>query len=205
VALQVRKTNIQALNLQGTETHILTTLTTFKLEPEQQQDPNVDLLTGFQLVDGKRRLMIIEGLADGAMREVAAIAKQAAAALPAGSKTTILYNEALKYPTRLYGWLGVDLWPLKLCKPLPDLLGIAGNMTGNRLRPECMEALKRLNKLVEQSWMREVDRMQLFPLYPMLNALDKRFAGELTVQVSLSLALESGLCRRGGVCFHSEG
>lgn len=181
-AAQVRKNNIQALNLQGTETHILTTLTTYKLEPEQQQDSNFDLLTGFQLVDGQRRLVIIEGLAYGAMQEVASIAKQAAEAA-AGSKTTILFNERLRYPTRLYGGLGADLWPLKLCKPLPTLLAVAGNMTGNRLRPECMEALKKLNKLVDQSWMREVDRMQLFPLYPMLNALDKRFAGELTVEV----------------------
>jgi len=179
----VRENNIAALELKGNPVHVLTSLTTYKLEPEQQQDPQLDLLTGFQLTDGKRRLVVLEGLAYGRMAEVVEIAKKAAAS-PATQfgPRTILYNEQFRYPMRLYGWLGADLWPLKLYKPLPDLLAVAGNMTGNRLRPECMEALKRLSKLIDQRWWRDVDRMHLLPLYPMLNALDKRFAGELTVE-----------------------
>ena len=46
----MRAQNTLALGLKGTGTHVVTTLTTTKLEPEQQQDPNLDLLTGFQVL-----------------------------------------------------------------------------------------------------------------------------------------------------------
>jgi hypothetical protein len=63
-----RRQNIMALELKGNPVHVLTTLTTYKLEESQQQDHSLDLLTGYQLVDGQRRLMVIEGLAYGASR-----------------------------------------------------------------------------------------------------------------------------------------
>jgi len=178
----LRKQNTLALGLKGTATHIVTSLATYKLEPEQQQDPDLDLLTGFQLVDSARRVIVIEGLQEGAMRHVIAIAREAVANPPEGVERTILYNERLTYGERLYGWLGADLWPLKLAKKLNELPSVANNMTGNRLRPECMEAIKRLDKLIQMKWYREVDRMGLLPTYPQLNALDKRFAGELTIE-----------------------
>eukprot|EP00854_Cymbomonas_tetramitiformis_P001936 gene1936-2620_t len=54
----------------GSDLHVLTTLTTYKLDNEQINDPELDLLTGFHLVDGKIRLIVLEGLAAGIMQTV---------------------------------------------------------------------------------------------------------------------------------------
>ncbi|KAK3287572.1 hypothetical protein CYMTET_4921 [Cymbomonas tetramitiformis] len=176
----LRETNAAALELKGSDLHVLTTLTTYKLDNEQINDPELDLLTGFHLVDGKIRLIVLEGLAAGIMQTVQRIATDALASDVQG-KRRILFNNNLCYRERLYGSLGADLWPIKLCQPLPHLTRDASHMTGSRLRPECLESLKLLSKLVEVQWQREVDRMQLLPSAEMLNALDKRFAGELTL------------------------
>lgn len=55
---------------------MLQTLSTFKLSPEQAADPNLDIITGFQLVDGKTRLFVLEGLSDGAMKILDKLAVQ---------------------------------------------------------------------------------------------------------------------------------
>ena len=45
-------------------------LSTCKLTQAQALDMSLDLLTGFQLVDGKERMIVIEGLESGAMKIV---------------------------------------------------------------------------------------------------------------------------------------
>lgn len=49
----------------------LQSLSTYKLTAEQAADTGLDLLTGFHLVDGKERLIVLEGHVDGkAMKAV---------------------------------------------------------------------------------------------------------------------------------------
>ena len=38
-----------------------------KLSPEQCADVSLDILTGFHLVDGKERMVVVEGRVEGAM------------------------------------------------------------------------------------------------------------------------------------------
>ena len=45
-------------------------LSTLKLTQEQASDTTLDLLTGFHLVDGKERVVVLEGLEAGAMKVI---------------------------------------------------------------------------------------------------------------------------------------
>jgi hypothetical protein len=49
------------------------------------------------------------------------------------------------------------------------------------VRPECREAIRRLNALNEYAWLREAEDMRLFPSDQMLVLVDKKFGAELTV------------------------
>jgi hypothetical protein len=45
-------------------------LSTYKLSQEQASDTDLDILTGFHLVDGKERMIVLEGLVEGIMKVV---------------------------------------------------------------------------------------------------------------------------------------
>lgn len=47
---------------------VLQALSTTKLTPEQAADASLDLLTGFHLVDGKERVVVLEGRREGAVK-----------------------------------------------------------------------------------------------------------------------------------------
>lgn len=59
---------------------VLQALSTYQLSPEQVSDDSLDVLTGFQLVDGALRVFVVEGPAQGAGIQglVAAVARYAA-------------------------------------------------------------------------------------------------------------------------------
>ncbi len=48
----------------------LQTLSTFRLTPEQCSDTSIDLLTGWHLVDGRERVIAVEGRSQGAMQVI---------------------------------------------------------------------------------------------------------------------------------------
>lgn len=173
----VRSTNAEVLDLQGTDAHILQTLTTYKLTEDQMRDSSLDLLTGFQLIDSERRLIVVEGLKAGSMTILHDIAGEF---IGTSSERRILINFDLDYESRLYSSFGVDLKPIKLRSTLSAILADAGTVGTGKVRYECKEGLKCLAKLTEISWFRQADRMHLMPTHTMLNYVDKKFGGELT-------------------------
>ncbi len=93
------------------------TLSTTKLTAEQAADTQLDLLTGWHLVDGKERIIAVEGRADGAMRVVQAIiawALEESRPEDNWQRRNVLYNSGLVYANRLWADLGVDLHIVKL-------------------------------------------------------------------------------------------
>ena len=173
----VRSTNAEVLELQGTDAHILQTLTTYKLSEEQMADSSLDLLTGFHLIDSDRRLIVVEGLKVGSMSIIDQIAAEL---IGTSSERRILINFDIEYEHRLYSSFGVDLKPIKLRSTLSVILADAGMVGSGKVRFECKEGLRCLAKLTEILWFRQADRMHLMPTHTMLNYVDKKFGGELT-------------------------
>ena len=194
----VTAANQQALHLKGTKAFIQQTLATYKFDKEQAKSTNLDVLTGFQVIDGKMRLIVVEGLKNGAMAHVRDLVeattssssymdsaklqdkqKQEESAGRSKSKM-LLFNPALCYSKRLYTSLGAQIHPIKLSAPLPHIMANCHTHSGRKVREQCREGLKRLSNLCRITWLRQADRMQLLPTSEMLNYIDKKFGGELT-------------------------
>ena len=172
----VRETNAAALQLEGSPKHILTTLATYKFTPEQIVDPMLQVLTGYHLIDGETRQLAVEGTVD-VMAPIVDIARRAVGK----DGNRVLMNTNLTYVSRIYATLGADLWPIKLSATLPAIVADVKTQSGTRVRPECKEAVRRLEALTTYKWLREAEDMRLFPSDQMLVYVDKKFGAELTV------------------------
>ena len=169
--------NMTSLGLKGSRAHILQILATYKFDDKEMVNTDLDVLTGFQIIDGKIRLIVVEGLVEGAMGKIKNLIEKTVGAAP---KTTILYNAQLKYSKRLYASLGAQIRPIKLMKALTSIMADCQTHAGRKVREQCREGLKRIASLCTITWLRQADRLQLLPTATMLNYVDKKFGGELT-------------------------
>ena len=196
----VTAVNRQALKLKGSSALVLQTLATYKFDEEQSKSTTLDVLTGFQIIDDRMRLIVVEGLKQGAMahvRDLIEATTSSAAYLEErkhkkemeftakdfekGSVTKhLLYNPALCYSKRLYTQLGAQIHPIKLSAPLAHIMANCHTHSGRKVREQCREGLIRLSNLCRITWLRQADRMQLLPTSSMLKYIDKKFGGELT-------------------------
>ncbi len=95
----VRAQNAEALDIRGTPKHVLFALSTMKLTPAQVVDPGVRVMTGYHVIDGIRRQLLIEGSVD-VMRPVFDVARREKAR---GGRSVILCN-----PARSTHWFPYD-------------------------------------------------------------------------------------------------
>ena len=97
----------------------------------------------------------------------------------------VLFNRRLGYDARMYGTLGGDVWPVKLCETVPALAKSPAVLAGDGVRQITRECVLRLAQLLDgkmgPSWMRDVESSRAFPRVEWLVSLDKRFGAELTV------------------------
>ena len=177
-----RSHNVAALGLQGSANHVLKTLVTYQFSEAQRADRTLDVVTGFQLIDGESRVLVVEGLPQGALRELLAAVRELCT--PTRRKDwprrRVLVNDGLAHQQRLYDGLGADIQPLKLRAKLHAIVAAPGTFATGNVKEDCMVAVKRLHALSQQRWMRQVEEMQLLPTEDMLLAIDKKFGGGLT-------------------------
>ncbi|XRB06387.1 flagellar associated protein [Pycnococcus provasolii] len=64
----VRSRNATTMGFEGTESYILQLLNTYKTGEEEERNDQLDILTGFHLIDGRIRIVVLEGLGAGAIR-----------------------------------------------------------------------------------------------------------------------------------------
>eukprot|EP00884_Botryococcus_braunii_P019970 jgi/Botrbrau1/6657/Bobra.0202s0005.1 len=139
---------------------VLQQLQLYRLSEAQIADCTLDLLTGFQVVDGNVRLLVVEGLEEGAMKEVQRLAMYISAAAgalnPAAASLAkqgppwgprAFYSASVRHPGRRLAPLGPALWTMRLCKPLSALVADPVSCSTSKVPLECREALRRLSAL----------------------------------------------------------
>ena len=177
----VRSRNAKTLGVDGTPAHVLFELAHAKFEPSQIADPAFAVITGFHVIDGVTRLILIEGTYGEVMDPVYEIASREAS----NPGVRVLFNRRLGYDARMYGTLGGDIWPVKLCETVPALAKSPKVLAGDGVRAITRECVLQLAQLLDgiagPSWMREVESSRAFPRVDALVSLDKRFGAELTV------------------------
>lgn len=174
----VKDINAEALALRHLPPHVVdAALSTYKLSLEQQTSHILDIVTGFQLMDGEMHLFILEGLRDGAISLLwDALPKQE------NQELHILYNSDLSFHDRLYGPLDVDLCRIKLHEPLSVIVQQPLLYVRDMVPKPCFESITKLDQLVSSSKLRDAVRNDCFPNAEMVVSMSREFGVPLTAQ-----------------------
>ena len=143
----VRRRNAKTLEVDGTPAHVLFELAHARFEPAQIADPSFAVVTGFHVIDGVTRLILIEGTAGEVMDPVYEIASREAS----NPGVRVLFNRRLGYDARMYGDLGGDIWPVKLCETVPALAKSPAVLAGDGVRPITRECVLKLAQLLTRA------------------------------------------------------
>ena len=113
----------------------------YQLTPEQAaaaDNGELDIITGFQVVDDAFRLVVMEGLGASAMKELRARMPREAANHP---RCKIFTNPGLRFKKRLYTPFHVDLKIIHLRESLPAIVRSPEIYNRVKVSEDCFEAL----------------------------------------------------------------
>ncbi|XP_013407741.1 uncharacterized protein LOC106171815 [Lingula anatina] len=179
--------NARALELDTMPQHVIdAALSTYKLSLGQQRSRHLDIVTGFQLMDGVFHLFVLEGLKDGAIQQLwEALPK------PENAEIEVLFNSDLAFKERLYGPLDVDLCRVKLHEPLSVIMQQPLLYVRDMVPKPCFEALVKLDELTRMKMLRTAVRNDLFPNAEMIVSMSREFGVPLTADDLADLGEET--------------
>ncbi|XP_059161294.1 uncharacterized protein LOC131944620 isoform X2 [Physella acuta] len=166
--------NAKALDLDALPQHVIdAALSTYKLSVVQQCSLDLDIVTGFHVLDGERHIFVLEGLRDKAICVIWDT-------LPQGLDVKVLYNSNLSFSKRLYGLLDVDLCRIKLHEPLSMIVQQPLLYIRDMVFKPCFEALIKLDQICKVNKMTEVVKCDLFPTPEMVVSMSREFGVPFT-------------------------
>ncbi|XP_061076017.1 uncharacterized protein cfap92 [Conger conger] len=172
---EVLRTNAAAFQLPSlSEEAVGTALSCNEMSAEDQGRTDLDAVTGFHVLDGRRHLFVLEGLRDKAV-------KRLWEAIPIrlseseDERVEVLYNSALSFSNRLYGTLDLSLGPIRLHKQLEMIMRQPEVYLRDTVPPACLHALSRLSLLLQAKKLRNVVQSDLFPSPEMILSLNREY------------------------------
>ncbi|XP_063952895.1 uncharacterized protein LOC129255695 [Lytechinus pictus] len=175
----VTSINAAALDLAHLPDHIVeAALSTYKLSPAQQKSSDLDIVTGFQILDGEKHIFVLEGLRDYSINNLWC-------SLPRPQKQDgvifeALYNSDMMFSERKYAALDVDLCRIKLHEPMSVIVKQPLLYVRDMVPRPCFEALIKLDQLVNQDKLRNVSKNDLYPSAESIVSLSREFGVPLT-------------------------
>ncbi|KAM7141639.1 uncharacterized protein CFAP92 [Molossus nigricans] len=175
--------NAKALDLDSYPiTNIQQILSAIKIRVNIQERQDLDVLTGFYLLDGKIHLLILEGLADQGLKRLWE-SYQSRTPKSEHRKYKVLYNSQLLFQNRLYADLETILYHVHLFKPLTELM----KQTALHLHSSGMrKAFQTLTKIycicLYSSKLREVITRDLLPSSDMIRDLSQEFGLPISLE-----------------------
>ncbi|XP_073757825.1 uncharacterized protein CFAP92 isoform X1 [Callorhinus ursinus] len=166
--------NAKALELEAYPVrNIQQILSAFKVRMKIQERQDLDVLTGFHLLDGKIHLLILEGLADQGLKRLWD-SHQSRITKAEQGKYKVLYNSALRFRHRLYADLETILYQVHLFKPLSQLMKHSALYIHNSVLQKAFQALTRIYCICHHSTkLREVITRDLLPSSAMVKDLSQ--------------------------------
>ncbi|XP_024839095.1 uncharacterized protein CFAP92 isoform X2 [Bos taurus] len=168
-------------------------LSAFKIRVKTQEQPDLDVLTGVHLLDGKVHFLVLEGLADHGLQRLWARHQSRVPRAEQGPFKA-LYNSQLRFRRRLYADLETVLYRVRLFRPLAQLVQQAALYVRRAVPPQVFQALSRIYCICRySSRLREVITGDLLPSSAMIKELSQEFGmpmsqGDLTEQKLLAVA-----------------
>ena len=152
------------------------TLATVQLTDAQAKDASLDLITGFELIDPGFRLVILEGLAAGAIKALIAETPRQGVN---NADLTILYHPDVTFADRLYTAFNAVVFKIKLSDSLKNII----YSPDIYLLPKfasCAAAIMRVAEVSRAKRMIRLRDLKLFPTALQVLKLDKKFGSVLT-------------------------
>ncbi|XP_069353827.1 uncharacterized protein CFAP92 [Eulemur rufifrons] len=155
-------------------------LSAFKMRVTIRDRPQLDALTGFHLLDGRVHLLVLEGLADGAVRRLwDSHQSRTAEAEQGGYK--VLYNSQLLFRHRLYADLETVLYRVHLFRPVAQLVRHTALYVRKAMPRSAFQAVARIHEICHNSRdLREVIVRDLLPSSAMIKDLSQEFGMPLS-------------------------
>uniref|UniRef100_A0A663MLB2 Cilia and flagella associated protein 92 (putative) n=1 Tax=Athene cunicularia TaxID=194338 RepID=A0A663MLB2_ATHCN len=173
---EITEINAKALQLDCYPVHLITmALAALKLKTTLEKVSELDIVTGFHLLDGATHLFVLEGLKDKAIKRLWDRHFERTYRHEDG-QLEILYNSQLSFPERLYTDLEAIFYHFCLCQPLctitkQPLLYIRGMVPW-----ACFQALSRY----DSSRLRDVIHGDLLPSAEMISVLSHEYGVPVT-------------------------
>ncbi|XP_053150347.1 uncharacterized protein CFAP92 isoform X2 [Hemicordylus capensis] len=180
---EITEINAEALQLEGYPLHIIQkSLNTLKLNHKLtlEEISQMDIITGFHIVDGSIHLLVVEGLKEKALKRLwnRRINRIKEAKM---GRLQILYNSHISFHQRLYVDLEAMLFHIHLCKPLSSIMKQSLLYIREMVPQACFQALTRLDYICRSTKLRDVVHYDLLPSAEMIMMLSQEFGLPLTM------------------------
>ena len=166
--------NQKAFNFQSAKE-----INTYALSKEEQENNEIDYISGFQIIDENIRITILEGITGKAMQRVKELIPKIKLN---DKKIKLLADTNVLFDTRLYSKFNLSLKLIKLRNNLKECLEtypIYEN--ANRIR-QIYDCFQSLGSLLRVETMEEVERYKIFPTVEGLLLLERKHGDMITYQ-----------------------
>lgn len=160
--------NKEAFNLKSIKEVYTKTLT-----PEEEEDNNIDYISGFQLLDTNIRITIIEGITGKAMK----IVKERLPKLNLNSSSNKVYSDSrILFDTRIYSKFNLCMKFIKLRDSLNNILITFDIYLKAGKYKEIYDAFMNLGSILQSQTLQEIADANLFPPAESMLLLERKYA-----------------------------
>ncbi|XP_060119597.1 uncharacterized protein FLJ43738-like [Heteronotia binoei] len=174
---EITEINANAFQLDSYPLHIIQkSLNTLKLTSKltREEISQLDIITGFHIMDGSIHLLVVEGMKDKALKKMwnKRIDRIQEAKI---GRLEIFYNSQMSFHQRLYVDLEAVLFHLRLCKPLSSITRQPLLYIRDMVPQACFQALSRLDYICHSKKLRDIVHYDLLPSAEMIISLSQEF------------------------------
>uniref|UniRef100_A0A7S3LUI1 PLD phosphodiesterase domain-containing protein n=1 Tax=Palpitomonas bilix TaxID=652834 RepID=A0A7S3LUI1_9EUKA len=172
----VARTNKRAVGLEGQPDRFLST---FDLPESAAADGALDIITGVEVIQNELRMIILEGLKDGAMKAIAEVLERKQRN---EEDFYFLFNSGVSFRVRQYATFGLTMKKIRLKASLSELSVRPEVCSRSRVSSETYGALWKLREIERRSRMIGVKDLFLFPSALELLGLEKKYGDVLQLK-----------------------
>ncbi|RHY72358.1 hypothetical protein DYB34_001709 [Aphanomyces astaci] len=158
-------------------------LRSYQLTPAQKiacDGGDLNLVTGFQVIDSHYRMLFLEGIADAGLATMYKLVPRTAANSRTGFR--MFANLDVRFIHRLYTAFDVDMKRIKLRDPLPDIAKRPELYMRSKVSENCFQALNRLGNVRAADRLLELKDLNLFPTVQMLLEVESKYGESITLE-----------------------